>query len=611
MTRMLLATLVFGVLAPLSSLQAESPAVLLEKGIYAEQTKGDVDAAMAIYKTILADAKANRPFLAQAQYRLGMCLLKKKKPTEATAVFQELITKYPEQKALVAKAHAQIANSRKKITGAELQAIVRKAVMTISTCAETDPRVKKSLATLEGLNEAETVKAIAQYLPSEKNTVRRSAIYILWQGPFVSIAPAEAGLIKACSNPEGLTRGMAALALGGRKVKAAFKPLCDMTLNDKSPFARRCGAYGLGLLGDQKAVPILQKATKDKEEFVANNAESALTMLKMGAAGDAQLPPEVMAYIVKKQMQTYVLAKRKGVHANAHIYGVDDRFNKYFGGLLVVRNNTTSPITHEIGIGNFSYKGFDVYDQSGTKQKIRFVDRNVRKGGRYRLMWTPRTSIMPEQIVLLGWKRNATSPLPQVKGGHQLRMNNYLGAAGIENFFMVVPAGMKIVSASKMPSQVRQISGFDIHLWQREVTAKTNNTVDVVLGREKTMGLPVRPEDLKQAKIAVERWFSLLDKGKYAETWSELAPFAQKAVTKKKWVTSLNWVYRGLGKATSREQLSATYYNSLPGAPEGEYVILTFKTTFKNKEDTTEATETITPMKCKDGKWRVSGYYVK
>jgi hypothetical protein len=50
------------------------------------------------------------------------------------------------------------------------------------------------------------------------------------------------------------------------------------------------------------------------------------------------------------------------------------------------------------------------------------------------------------------------------------------------------------------------------------------------------------------------------------------------------------------------------YKTSLPGAPDGEYVVIQFGTSFENKKT---AIETVTPMLDKDGKWRVSGYYIK
>jgi len=38
------------------------------------------------------------------------------------------------------------------------------------------------------------------------------------------------------------------------------------------------------------------------------------------------------------------------------------------------------------------------------------------------------------------------------------------------------------------------------------------------------------------------------------------------------------------------------------------YVVIEFTASFENKKS---AIETVTPMMDKDGKWRVSGYYVK
>ena len=64
----------------------------------------------------------------------------------------------------------------------EIAKLVEKAVLTISTCAETDPRVKTSLDSLKGIQEEPVVAAINPYLSEESPTIRRSAIYSLWRG---------------------------------------------------------------------------------------------------------------------------------------------------------------------------------------------------------------------------------------------------------------------------------------------------------------------------------------------------------------------------------------------------------------------------------------------
>ena len=58
----------------------------------------------------------------------------------------------------------------------------------------------------------------------------------------------------------------------------------------------------------------------------------------------------------------------------------------------------------------------------------------------------------------------------------------------------------------------------------------------------------------------------------------------------------------------SRRLVSARFERSLPGVPDGEYVIVQFNSSFEHKAD---ATETVTPMKDPDGQWRVSGYFIK
>src|SRR5581483_4985193 len=77
---------------------------LLQKGIYLQETVGDVDGAIKVYKQIMQMARQPRANTAQAEYRLGMCLLKKGRQAEATETFQKLIREYPEQTDIVAKA---------------------------------------------------------------------------------------------------------------------------------------------------------------------------------------------------------------------------------------------------------------------------------------------------------------------------------------------------------------------------------------------------------------------------------------------------------------------------------------------------------------------------
>ena len=111
-----------------------------------------------------------------------------------------------------------------------------------------------------------------------------------------------------------------------------------------------------------------------------------------------------------------------------------------------------------------------------------------------------------------------------------------------------------------------------------------------------------------EAKEAAELWLKLLDAGKYDESWQALAGLAQKAVKTADWAKLLESFRTPLGKVIARKLKSAAYETALPGAPDGEYVVLQFETEFEHKK---AAIETVTPMKDKDGQWKVSGYYIK
>ena len=112
----------------------------------------------------------------------------------------------------------------------------------------------------------------------------------------------------------------------------------------------------------------------------------------------------------------------------------------------------------------------------------------------------------------------------------------------------------------------------------------------------------------KAAKESTQRWLELIDKEKYGQSWEEAAQLFKQAVSQSQWESAVKAARGPLGKLLSRDLQSASYKRSLPGAPDGEYVVIQYATSFENKKS---ATETITPMKDKDGIWRVSGYFIK
>jgi hypothetical protein len=113
---------------------------------------------------------------------------------------------------------------------------------------------------------------------------------------------------------------------------------------------------------------------------------------------------------------------------------------------------------------------------------------------------------------------------------------------------------------------------------------------------------------LRAAGEATEAWLVLVDEGRYEESWENAAGLFKKAITKEQWIDMLKAVRPPLGKVQARALLNVDYKTKMPGAPDGHYVIIQYRTSFKNKS---EAIETITPLLDKDGTWRVSGYFIK
>ena len=103
-------------------------------------------------------------------------------------------------------------------------------------------------------------------------------------------------------------------------------------------------------------------------------------------------------------------------------------------------------------------------------------------------------------------------------------------------------------------------------------------------------------------------WLGLIDDGDYGASWEEAADIFKNAATKKQWAGMAKTVRQPLGKVISRQVMSKMAMRTVPGGPDGEYVIIKFKTSFENKKD---AIETVTPMLDKDGIWRVTGYYIR
>lgn len=112
--------------------------------------------------------------------------------------------------------------------------------------------------------------------------------------------------------------------------------------------------------------------------------------------------------------------------------------------------------------------------------------------------------------------------------------------------------------------------------------------------------------DAEEASTSGQKWLALLDDQKYEESWKEAGSLFRSEVTQEQWIASLKHFRDPLGSMISRASSRIDFAKTLRGAPDGDYAIIHFTTSFKNKNDVTER---LTLVK-EDGLWQVAAYAI-
>lgn len=102
-------------------------------------------------------------------------------------------------------------------------------------------------------------------------------------------------------------------------------------------------------------------------------------------------------------------------------------------------------------------------------------------------------------------------------------------------------------------------------------------------------------------------WLTQVDAENYGASWEASAKVFRDAVTQSGWVESLNQYRRPMGKLISRDAGRVMQASGGAEAKPGALFTVQFKTKFTGGA----AVETVTCSLESDGKWRVSGYYIK
>jgi hypothetical protein len=103
-------------------------------------------------------------------------------------------------------------------------------------------------------------------------------------------------------------------------------------------------------------------------------------------------------------------------------------------------------------------------------------------------------------------------------------------------------------------------------------------------------------------------WLALVDESRLAESWTEASGGFRSAVSEARWAEAAGAARSPFGALRSRTLQDVQRATELPGAPDGEYAVLTFGSAFDHKRS---AVETLTLARDADGEWRAAGYFVR
>ena len=120
------------------------------------------------------------------------------------------------------------------------------------------------------------------------------------------------------------------------------------------------------------------------------------------------------------------------------------------------------------------------------------------------------------------------------------------------------------------------------------------------------LALANSPQD--EVTQAALLWLQKVDGGQLQQAYDDSGVLMKNAVAFDKWSAAITAARASVGNVQSRDLDSVDAHTQFPGVPEGDYMIVKFKTHFGSKAD---AQETLSFQREPDGKYHVIGYFVR
>jgi len=454
--------------------KAESPSVLLQKGLYAEEIEGDLDSAIEIYQKVVTEAKEFEQAAGQAVYRIGVCYAKKGEQAKAGEYFGKVISEHSKQGGLVAKAREQLAKLGISQAGsADLigdkgdlyEQLPLEVVRFIgykygSICAEAGTKslycnshiyyVRSDFVLLKGgmgYRRNSSDQALSSRIRlggtsnpkqthydiggREMNTemvpdeVREGFYHIYWT-PSEPLPPGQMFYYGWCI--EGSKKLLPAPGAGqhrltmqnqfGDRVLEVFfvvVPTGTEIVSTTEEYTAKDSVGGFDVYSFPKEVP--ENVNHQVEVILAGPKTVESPGLTEGKANVyEQLPSDVVGHIGRKYGSICAEAGAKELYSNSHIYLVTPDLMLVTGGMGYYHNTSSEAAGGRIHLSGTSDPDQSFYDVAGRKMKTAISGDSLRANF-YHIYWTPSEPIPPGQMFRYGWSSDDARELKRAADG--------------------------------------------------------------------------------------------------------------------------------------------------------------------------------------------------
>lgn len=121
--------------------------------------------------------------------------------------------------------------------------------------------------------------------------------------------------------------------------------------------------------------------------------------------------------------------------------------------------------------------------------------------------------------------------------------------------------------------------------------------------------MPALAQDprITDAQRVAREWLALSDAGDVQATYAAASPKFQATMTQQQWADASTRARAPYGAVRQRTLAATQVAEQVPNLPNGNYVLLMFRTSFENRD----AAETVTMERGADGTWRLVGYSIR